>query len=257
MALSQTEKLKRIHADALQEFDEVQSAVRDERKQCLEDRRFYSIAGAMWEGTLGEQFENKPKFEVNKIHLAVIRIINEYRNNRITVDFVSKDGSDDDTLADACDSLYRADEQDSTANEAYDNAFEEAVGGGFGAFRLRAAYEDEEDDEDERQRIRIEPIYDADTCVFFDLQAKRQDKSDATKCWVLTSMTRTERSSCRVTHALLASLTAKATTPGNGVPAPLQPALPRPAHSWLGAGNSSAALPWRRWPLPIRLCWPS
>jgi hypothetical protein len=190
MALSQTEKLKRIHADALTEFDEVQSAVRDERKQCLEDRRFYSIAGAMWEGTLGEQFENKPKFEVNKIHLAVIRIINEYRNNRITVDFVSKDGSADDTLADACDSLYRADEQDSTANEAYDNAFEEAVGGGFGAFRLRATYEDDEDDEDERQRIRIEPIYDADTCVFFDLQAKRQDKSDATKCWVLTSMTR-------------------------------------------------------------------
>jgi hypothetical protein len=118
-----------------------------------------------------------------------MRIINEYRNNRITVDFVSKDGTDDDKMADVCDGLFRSDEQDSGANEAYDNAFEEAVGGGFGAFRLRAVYEDEYDEENEKQRIRIEPIYDADTTVFFDLDAKRQDKSDARMCYVLTAMT--------------------------------------------------------------------
>ena len=184
---SKEDRLIRIHAEALQEFDDIQGAMREERMQCLQDRRFYSIAGAQWEGKLGEQFENKPKFEVNKIHLAVIRIINEYRNNRITVDFVSKDGTDDDALADVCDGLYRADERDSVAEEAYDNAFEEAIGGGFGAWRLRACYEDEDDDEDERQRVRIEPIFDADSSVFFDLNAKRQDKSDATRCFVLTA----------------------------------------------------------------------
>ncbi|MEC8057361.1 MAG: portal protein [Pseudomonadota bacterium] len=167
----------------------IQSTVRDERLQCLEDRRFYSIAGAQWEGKLGEQFANKPKFEVNKIHLAVIRIINEYRNNRITVDFISKDGSKNDQLADTCDGLYRADEQDSGADEALDNAFEEAVGGGFGARRLRAVEEDDEDDENEQQRIRIEPIFDADSSVFFDLDSKRQDKSDAKYCFVLSSVT--------------------------------------------------------------------
>lgn len=183
------ERLAGIHAEALHEFDEIQSALRDERLQCLKDRRFYSIPGAQWEGPLGDQFENKPKFEVNKIHLAVIRIINEYRNNRITVDFVPKEGAEYDKLADICDGLYRADEQDSVAEEAYDNAFEEAVGGGFGAWRLRADYEDDEDPEDERQRVRIEPIFDADSSVFFDLNAKRQDKSDARRCFVLTSLT--------------------------------------------------------------------
>ncbi|MEQ1073802.1 MULTISPECIES: portal protein [Acinetobacter] len=187
--MTKKEQLATIHARAKAQFDKIQSAVRDERQQCLEDRRFYSIAGAQWEGKLGEQFANKPKFEVNKIHLAVIRIINEYRNNRITVDFVSKDGSQNDELADTCDGLYRADEQDSGAEEAYDNAFEEAVGGGFGAFRLRACEDDEEDEENERQRIKIEPIFDADSCVFFDLDAKRQDKADANFCFVLTSMT--------------------------------------------------------------------
>lgn len=185
--ISKEEILANVHAEAMREFDEIQSAMRDERRQCLEDRRFYSIAGAQWEGSLSDQFENKPKFEVNKVHLAVIRIFNEYRNNRITVNFVSKSGKNNDKLAETCASLYRADEQDSVAEEAYDNAFEEAVGGGFGAWRLRACYEDDEDDEDERQRIKIEPIFDADSSVFFDLNAKRFDKSDAKSCFVVTA----------------------------------------------------------------------
>jgi hypothetical protein len=187
--LSNDQRLANLHDEALAQFDDVQSALRDERLQCLQDRRFYSLAGSQWEGPLWDQYENKPKFEVNKIMLAVIRVVNEYRNNRITVDFVSKDGAENDKLAEVCDGLYRADEQASVADEAYDNAFEEAVGGGIGAWRLRTVYENEEDPEDDRQRIRIEPIFDADSSVFFDLQAKRQDKSDARFCFVVTSMT--------------------------------------------------------------------
>lgn len=185
----QDDVLVSVFEQAMQEFNEIQSSQSDERQQCYDDRRFYSIAGAQWEGKLGQQFENKPKFEVNKIHLAVIRIINQYRNNRITVDFVSKDGSESGELASVCDGLYRADEQDSCAEEAYDNAFEEAVGGGFGAFRYSHEYEDDDDDENEQQRIKMTPIFDADKSVFFDSGALRQDKSDATSCFVLTPMT--------------------------------------------------------------------
>jgi hypothetical protein len=187
--LTNDQRLANLHDEALAQFDDVQSALRDERLQCLQDRRFYSLAGSQWEGPLWDQYENKPKFEVNKIMLAVIRVVNEYRNNRITVDFVSKDGVENDRLAEVCDGLYRSDEQASVADEAYDNAFEEAVGGGIGAWRLRTVYENEEDPDDDRQRIRIEPIFDADSSVFFDLQAKRQDKADARFCFVVTSMT--------------------------------------------------------------------
>jgi hypothetical protein len=183
------DKLAKIHQEARAEFDQIQSALYQERMNCLGDRRFCSLAGAQWEGPLGQQFENKPRFEVNKIHMAVLRIINEYRNNRISVNFVSKEGEEYDKLADTCAGLYRADEQDSGAEEAYDNAFEEAVMGGFGAWRLRTEYQNEEDPEDEKQRICIEPIFDADNSVYFDLGAKRQDKADAKRCFVLTSMT--------------------------------------------------------------------
>jgi len=189
MAMSKEERWAKVHRDALIEFDRVQSAQRSERLECLSDRRFYSIAGAQWEGDLGLQFANKPKFEVNKVHLAIIKIINEYRNNRITVKFIPKDGTNADALADACNGLYRADEQDSSAEEAYDNAFEEGASGGIGAWRLRCEYEDDEDEDNEYQRIRIEPIFDADSCVYFNLDAKRQDKADAKRCWVLTPMT--------------------------------------------------------------------
>ena len=188
--ISNDQRLANLHAEALAQFDDLQTALRDERLQCLKDRRFYSLAGSQWEGPLRDQYEKKPKFEVNKIMLAVIRVVNEYRNNRITVDYVSKDGMENDRMAEVCDGLYRADEQASVADEAYDNAFEEAVGGGIGAWRLRTVYENEEDPEDDRQRIRIEPIFDADSSVFFDLGAKRQDKSDAKFCFVVTSMTR-------------------------------------------------------------------
>ena len=179
-----------LHEWIVSEFYDIESQQRSERKQSLEDRRFYSISGAQWEGRLGDLYENKPQLEVNKTHLSVIRIINEYRNNRITVDFISKDGSDRDDLADVCDGLYRADEQDSVADEAYDNCFEEGVGGGMGAIRYRTIEEDEDDDENLYLRTSIEPIFDADTCVYFDLDAKRQDKSDAKRCWVLIPMTK-------------------------------------------------------------------
>lgn len=189
MTISTADRLAKVHAEALADFNKIQSALRDERLQCLQDRRFYSIAGAQWEGPLGDQFENKPRYEFNKVHLAVIRVINEYRNNRITVQFQPKDGSPADELADTCAGLYRADEKRCTADEAYDNSFEEAVGGGFGAWRVRAIYEDDEDDDNDQQTISIEPIFDADSTVFFDLDAKRQDKADAKRCYVLTPYT--------------------------------------------------------------------
>lgn len=189
MSKPKSERWAEIHDQALNEFDKVQAALRDQRLQCLDDRRFYSIAGAQWEGDVGEAFANKVRFEFNKVHLALIRIFSEYRANRVSVDFTAKDGNNDDDLADTCDGLYRADEYLSGAQEAYDNAFEDAASGGFGAWRLTTKNEDEDDDEATEQRIHIEPIYDADSCVYFSLDGKRADKSDATKCWVLTGMT--------------------------------------------------------------------
>lgn len=180
------QNLADIHAFALEEFDKIQSAERETREQCLEDRRFYSIPGAQWEGALADQFENMPTFEVNLIHHAVLRVVNEYRNNRITVDFTSRDGAASDKMADTCDGLYRADEKASNAKVAYDAAFEEGAAGGMGAWRLTNCYEDDYDDDNDQQRVAIEPIYDAESRVFFDPGCLRPDKADAKRGYLLT-----------------------------------------------------------------------
>jgi hypothetical protein len=185
---SKAERESAKHAFFLSDFDKIQNATREGRVQSLGDRRFAFVPGAQWEGPAGEAFANKPRFEFNKIRMAMRRILSEYRNNRISVGFSPKDGREADKLADTCSGLYRADEQDSGAQEGYDNCFDEGASGGMGALRLRACYVDEYAEDDDRQRIAIEPIYEADSCVFFSLDGKRYDKSDAKRCYVLNAM---------------------------------------------------------------------
>lgn len=185
---SKSDRLKEVFDRAMPRMNECVSATSDQREQSLEDRRFCNIPGAQWEGVLAEQFAKRPMLEINKVNLSVLRIINNYRNNRIDAAFTSKKGAESEELAETCAGLYRADQEDSSADEAFDNAFEEGVGGGMGAWRLTAQYEDEYDEASEEQRIRFEPIYDADCTVYFDPSAKKYDKSDARFCFVITGM---------------------------------------------------------------------
>ncbi len=41
--MTKSERLDKLHQEAMSQFDDIQSALRDERLQCLQDRRFYSI----------------------------------------------------------------------------------------------------------------------------------------------------------------------------------------------------------------------
>jgi Phage P22-like portal protein len=187
--MRQTKALQDIHREAIANFSDIWEVREPIVKECFEDRRFCDQRSAQWEGALGDQYENKPKFEVNKVHLAVQRIVNDLRNNPVDIRFVSKDVDDATKLADAATSLMRADEQDSDADDVTVNGAQEAIKGGFGAYRLRADYEDEDDPDEERQRIVYEVINDADLTVFFDLDARKQDKSDARLCFVLVPYT--------------------------------------------------------------------
>jgi hypothetical protein len=180
-------KTRKTHEQAVRAFDRVQEALFQERQQCLQDRRFCYVAGGQWEDWTQGQFANKPRLEINKSRLAVTRIINEYKANRISIDFIPGDGSTDGNTTDALNSLFRAGVQ-ASGTGFIDNAFTDAVTGGIGAWRLRSQYEDEYDEDNEHQLIVFEPIVDADTSVFFDLDSKRQDKSDAKCAWVVYSM---------------------------------------------------------------------
>jgi hypothetical protein len=181
-------RLAEVHADGLRDFDDAYASQSKVRELCVEDREFATVPGKQWDG-FDELSENRPRHEFNLVRNSCLRILKEYRNNRITSAFVSPDGAPDDKLADACASRFRADEKDSSATEAYDTAFDEGVMGGIGGWRLRTTYEDKRKDAGP-QRIQFEAIPDADLCVYYDPNSNLQDKSDAMFCFVLSSLTR-------------------------------------------------------------------
>lgn len=184
--MTQSKRLEAVHERALKRFDAIWAVQEPERRECLDDRKFCAIRGAQWDDDWTAQFENAPRMEVDKTSKELERIYSEYRNNRIAVDFRPDDENGDDDTADALDSLYRADFE-AGGQESQDIAFEEGVGGGMGAWRLRPCYEDEGDPDNDYQRITHEPITDADQRVFFG-PSLFADKHDAKWCIILNPM---------------------------------------------------------------------
>jgi len=72
--ISKEQQLANIHAQAKSDFDRIQSALRPERKQCLEDRRFYSIAG----GIFGDCFIPKGPLGTICPFASVIGLMSKY-----------------------------------------------------------------------------------------------------------------------------------------------------------------------------------
>lgn len=178
-----------VHERALSQFNEITSAVRDERMMSLEDRRFVFIQGAQWEGDWGAQFENGLRVQINKTARGHDKIINDYRANRFAVRYRPVGAGGDDDTAELLNGLMFADMYRSKGQQALDNAFSEGAAGGMGAWRLCNEYEDESDPDNDHQRIGIYQIVDADQRVYFDLDAKLYDKSDARYAYVMNSMT--------------------------------------------------------------------
>ncbi|WP_426032711.1 portal protein [Cypionkella sp. TWP1-2-1b2] len=185
--MSKADRLKEIHETALRQFEASWSVSWPDREAALAARRFVDIRGAQWDWDTNNDFAVRMKLEFNFVSLACTRINNEYKANEIEAQFIPKDGTEADPIADLCASRYRADFQDSNGKEARDNAFDEMIKGGMGAVRYRTEFEDERKG---TQRIVIEPIHDAATTVYFDANSKRKDKSDAEHAFLIRPYTK-------------------------------------------------------------------
>lgn len=184
---SQMQRNAELHALALQQFEDSFNATQVSRENAAMCRRFVNIRGAQWEWDIESQFQNRMRMEVDHVSAAIVRIKNEYRKSRIEAKFIPADGSDADKLSDACASRYRSDMCDARGREARDMSFDSAVEGGMGGMRLRAEYER---GSDSHQRVCLEPINDAEACLFFDANAKLKDKSDAEHAFLITPWAR-------------------------------------------------------------------
>jgi len=165
-------------------------AVDQQRDWSNEDMRFCDVDGAMYDDWMRDQFESRPKMEFNKVAQAVHRFVGEWASNRFETKFLPDDGKSSDADAELLSGLYRKDFRRSSGAEAVDNAVLEMAKGGFGALCISTEFVDEEDVENDDQRVIFEPIYSAYSSVVFDSNAKKYDKSDATRVTYLEQMTR-------------------------------------------------------------------
>lgn len=183
-------RLAEVHKRAIRRFDATVIPQIPMREESLLARRFVEIPGAQWEGPWGEQFENSIRVEVPKIGRAIRKIETDYRENRIVPDFKPDGGESNQDTANTIAGMHRADSYKFKAQEARDNAFQEAIRGGFGAYRLINVHEDEYDRDNDKQRINPGAlITDADQHVFFDPQAKSYGKHEAGFAFVLLPYT--------------------------------------------------------------------
>lgn len=187
-----TEALREVHTLAMQRFDSVAIPQLEDRELRLRDRRFVDVEGAQWEGAWGEQFENTPRPELDKITKNGEKIETDYRQNKVSVNFVPIDGKDRDT-AQTLNDMFRADVHAFKSQHAFDNAFMDGWKGGMGAWRMSTDLADPYDPDNEHQRINPGiPIPDADQCVFFDGASVLYDASDAKWAFIVSAFPRAD-----------------------------------------------------------------
>lgn len=168
-------KADRVVTLAMSRFKLATEAEAKTREAALDDWRFR--IGEQWPNEIKYQREiqKRPCLTINRIPSFTRQVCNEQRQQRpsITVNPVG-DGADVET-AEVLQGLCRHVEVNSQAEIAYDTAFESMLNGGFGYFRLRTDYAD---DDTFQQELFIEWLPNP-FAVYLDPGALKPDKSDA------------------------------------------------------------------------------
>jgi len=141
--------------------------------KCRDDIKFVTVPGEQWDSKLRARRGNRPLYEFPKLEAHTRQVINEMRQSRPQGKVRGIDETDRG-LAEIMQGICRNIESVSNADQAYDIAFEPAVQGGFGVWRLCTDYAN---DDDFDQDIFIDPVRNPFS-VLFDPAANEIDRRD-------------------------------------------------------------------------------
>ncbi|MGN6223700.1 portal protein [Pseudoxanthomonas sp.] len=159
----------------------------EQRRRVLEDMKFAFVAGHQWDRHLAGKRRNKPNYEFNRIRQLIRRVTGQQLKNKPQIKVRAVEEADVDT-ADIYNGLIKNIEVQSSAENAYDTAFQWACGGGYGVLRVVADYEGPDSFD---QCLRIVNVMDPLT-VWFDPAARKFDRSDARFVFVTELITKEE-----------------------------------------------------------------
>lgn len=170
-------------------YDRAVEADKDNRDLGLADLKFVTIPGHQWDERERKKREGKrPCYEFPILRSHWRQVVNDQKKARpgIKVRAV-EDG--DVKGAELRQGIIRNIESRSNAERAYDRAFELLTASGFGAWRVKTEYSD---DDAWDQDICVRPIADPLSSVWFDPDAKESDCRDGKFCFVEETISREE-----------------------------------------------------------------
>jgi len=174
----------------MERFDISFNLENQNRILAVEDIEFANNVGiGQWPEEIKEERKNdkRPCLTINKLRKFIKLLVGEQRQNRVAIKVKPVDDESDPAIATIIEDIIRMIEYNSNADIAYDTAFEHAITGGFGYFRIITDYSSEDSfDMDVRiKRIRNPFV------VYFG-PADEYDKSDAKWCFITEKISKTE-----------------------------------------------------------------
>jgi len=179
---------KNLLKKAQAEFELVVEAEAETRKLSLEDFEFES--GIQWHQSLkyDRERDGRPCLVINKTKQFVNQITNDQRQNRPSIKVYPVDDRADIETAKVIQGLVRHIEYNSNADTAYDTAFECAVKGGLGYFRIITDFVDPIGFDQEILIKRIKNPF----SVYFDPFSNEPDGSDASFAFITEDLSKDE-----------------------------------------------------------------
>lgn len=188
MTKDDAKQSKKILETALARFKIAAESESENRKLHLEDLKFR--AGEQWPAEIRKDREQdgRPCLVVNRIPQFVQQVTNDQRQNRPTIKVFPVDDKADIETAKIFQGITRHILQNSNAEVAFDTAFESAVVGGRGFFRVLTDYKDPLSFD---QEILIKRVRNPFNC-YLDPSSQEPDGSDANWGFVFEDMTKKE-----------------------------------------------------------------
>lgn len=178
-------KDKDIHQEAIKRFEVIERKERKQRRLAIEDARFVNAEDGQWSEESRTQRANRPRYTINRIAGSIDQLIGEQRQNRTQIKVRPVSGKADIKTANIFSGLIRNIESNSSAENSYDNAYDEELSGGFGGWRIITEFNDDDSFE---QDIKIKPIKSSASSLWFDTDAEEYDKRDAKFAFVTKFM---------------------------------------------------------------------
>ena len=173
-----------ILTEALDRFSLAEKFDRNQRELAIEDMRFAHAEDGQWSEDDATKRGDRPKYTFNRVIGVIKQITGMHKQNRTQIKVDPESADSNPKTAKILSGLIRKIQQSSRAQDAYDNAYDEKVAGGYGGWRVLTEFKDDSMDQD----IVIKPIISAATSHYIDPSHTEYTGRDGMWQFLITNM---------------------------------------------------------------------